>query len=294
MKYLLLARKYGSPKRGAHTTSIRFQTEHPNHIVYSQDMFVTDYEEQLRVYDKLIFVTQAPHLYSKTFNFISLNKIPHTVYIRHEYNNPLYNSCNNGFSYFRHYSDIKNFIPMITDFKVTRNDNDITLGFYTRVHVNLDAVEYFKHMLSNLTEPITLYTIGDNCCDFSQYPMVTRWVHTYDNVEFFSNITHYIYPMSSTFVDPFPNTILEAAQNDIQIVLPRLKGRTHIDGVDDIKTCISYHNELNFNNYVSNANCGLVQKNFRKFYNSIFDNNFNYTFDRNKYTTFYDWCCGEL
>ena len=294
MKYLLLARKYGSPKRGAHTTSMRFEQEHPENIKYSQDLYVTDYEDQLSTYDKLVFVTQAPHLYSKKFNFVSLNNIPHTVYIREEYNNPLYNSCNNGFSYFCNYKSIKNFIPMITDFKIDNVASEPTLGFYTRVHVNLDAVEYFKEMLSKLTEPIALYTMGDNCCDFQQYPMVKRWVHTYDNIEFFRNITHYIYPLSVTFIDPFPNTVLEAAQNNIQVVLPRLPGRSHIDGADDIMTCINYHTTLNLSLDLNNSDCGLNSYNFRNFYKQVFDNNFNYTFDRAKYNTFYDWCSGEL
>ena len=79
-----------------------------------------------------------------------------------------------------------------------------------------------------------------------------------------------------------------------QIVSTVIKGRTHKDGVDDILDCIEYETDLIWDSDCYNKNTILNADNFQKFYKWLFENNFEYQFDRSKYKTFDEWIEREL
>ena len=293
MKYCLIGKKYGPAKRGSYTVTKRFVEHLSEYMDFKQDIEITNYQKESENYKKLIFTLQAPHLYNTKFSFLTLRPLNHLIYIRKESNNIFFNSASNGFNYYKN-NDQKHFIPMITDFNTIDKVEDVCIGYYSRVHVNPDVQEYFIDFLSNLPYKINLCTMGDNVYNFSQLPSVNKWFFTNENTNFFSRITHYIYPMSETFIDPFPNSILEAVQCGKQIVLPKLPKRCHIDGVEDLMSCIQYHDNLNLNKYYDNSDCCLNFKSFRSFYDRILNNDFENILDREKYKTFYDWCSHEL
>jgi hypothetical protein len=209
--------------------------------------------------------------------------------------NPLiYNSCNNGFHYFRSYKNIKYFVPFVTDF-ITPNENEnLCIGFYIRRDVTPDSLAYTKDFLNSLKHPIDIYVMGDPTPEFKNIKNVKSYTHTYDQFEFFSNISHYIYPTSVIHNDPFPNSVLEAVQCNKQIIFPKLPNRVHKDGIDDIKECIKWHDTFNENIYYDNKDCIIKNKYFEKFYLNLFENNFEYTFDRDKYKRFDKWIENEV
>lgn len=288
MKYLLIGHSYPYYKRGTITIPKRFAREYPQYIDFIEDTQIKNLKEISKQYDKIILCNQVPSNYTFRVNPVSLNDINYLLYIRQEHNWKFYNSCNNGFHYYRSYPSIKYFTPLITNFKLPdRKINNICIGFYLRRNVNPDSYKYAIDIMKTLSG-FKFYTMGDKSTELP-------WIkHTYDNIKFFSNITHYIYPASKLFKDPSPQSVLEAIQNEIQIIFPEIQGRNHKDGIDDFKECIKWHEKFNPNIYYDNSDCPLTSEIFKQFYLNLFENNFEYSFDRNKYKSFSKWIENEI
>lgn len=294
MKYAVIGHKFGALKRGGFVVSKRFCDEHFDNCTFIQDSKVRRLEILNEKYKRLIFRTQVPRCYSIPINFVRLRRLNHIIYIRARYLSQFYNSCTNGFYYYHMHNAISNFIPMITDFpKIKRQPKEICLGFYVRKWLTPDSFKCFINILNNMKEKYDLYIMGDQNDTLENHPNIKSFKHTNDNYEFFSNVNHYFYPTSRYFVDPFPHSVLEAVQTGAQIIFPKIE-RDHKDGIDDIKDCINWHEEFNPNIILDNKDQPMTASHFNKFYQMIFDNNWEYDFDRDKYKNMYEWIQGEV
>jgi len=296
-KYLLISHKYGELKRGAFLTSNRFVNSYSEYLDYKLDLDAQNLEELNCVYKRLVFTTQVIDNYRIKLSFSRLRNLNYILFLRSNQNPLIYNSCSNGFHYYKTYKNIKFYVPSITDFPKVENiveHNIPCLGFYVRRNVTPDSLLYIDNFLKNLNRLVDVYVMGDTAPEFLKHRCVKTYNHTYDQFEFFSNISHYIYPASKYFQDPFPNSVLEAAQTGAQIIFPTIQGRNHLDGIDDIKDCIKWHKEFNPDVEYDNSKCILTDQTFRKFYLRLFDNNFEYSFDRSRYKYFSDWIEREV
>lgn len=296
-KYLLISHKYDNLKRGAFLTSNRFVNSYSEHLDYKLDLDAQNLEELNDQYVRLIFTTQVINNYRLKLNFNRLRNLKYIIFLRNSQNPILYNSASNGFHYYKTYRNIKFYIPSITDFPTIENKANFKipcLGFYIRRNVTPDSLSLIKDFLQNLKYYVDVFLMGDPAPELKQYTCVNTYTHTYNQIEFFRNISHYIYPASKQFQDPFPNSVLEAVQSGIQIVFPEVYGRNHNDGIDDIKDCIKWHESFNPDKEFNNSNCILTNKTFKQFYLNLFDSNFEYSFDRDKYNRFSNWIEGEL
>lgn len=294
-KYLLISHKFIDTKRGAHLTSERMVGEHPSHLVHLNDLYAKNLEELNEEYKRLIFITQAPHMYHLKMNYRRLKNLNPIIFLRSDFNPSLYESCNNGFHYYRKYNTIKNFIPFITDFKSDPQQihERPCIGFYIRRFLVPDSHLKCIDFIKNISEDVDVITMGNDIPEIKKFKHVKSYMHTLDNKDFFSHVTHYVYPTSKIFEDPFPNSVLEAVHSGKQIIFPKIQ-RDHFDGIDDIKDCIKWHENFNPDLNYDNSNCILKAENFKQFYLNAFDNNFEYSFDRSKYKYFNDWIEGEV
>jgi len=294
MKYLVIGHKFGSLKRGGFVVSKRFCEEHPEHCEFREDKRSRQLTQLNNQYKRLIFRTQVPRCYSLPINFVKLRKLNHIIYLRARYLSPFYNSCTNGFYYYKMHDGIQNYIPMITDFpKIEKQPDSICLGFYVRKWLTPDSFDFFVNILDNLKHKYNLCIMGDRNDQLQRHPNVKSFKHTYDNYEFFKTITHYFYPTSKYFVDPFPHSVLEAVQTGKQIIFPSID-REHKDGIDDLKDCINWHQNFRPDVTLDNINQPMTALNFKKFYQRIFDNNWEHRFDRDQYKTMYEWIEREV
>ena len=295
-KYLLISHKFLDTKRGAHTTSQRLMNEFPDYLDHLNDLDSQNLEELNEEYKRIIFITQAPHMYHIKMNYSRLKAINPIIFLRGDKNPILYESCNNGFYYYKTYKNIKYYIPFITDFNPYKQKSHLKpcIGFYIRRFLVPDSHLRCIDFLKNLKHEVNVVTMGNNIPEIKSIPNVKSYKHTYDNKEFFSNISHYVYPASKKFQDPFPNTVLEAIQSNKQIIFLDIPNRNHVDGIDDIKDCIKWHKDFNPDLNYDNSNCILKFNNFKKFYIDLFNNNFEYSFDREKYKVFNEWIESEI
>ena len=295
MKFLFTGREFGLLKRGSFTITKRFCDWFANKTEFIEGSKLR--LEHLDKFQKVIFRTQVPSAYNIPVNGIALRNVNHLVYIRNEHLTPLLNSCTNGFYYYKRNNKIQHYIPLITPFSVLKIDRSIPcLGFYERNCITQDSFDWFKEMIKNLTVDVDVYFMGNSPkINFTRLsPHIKSVTHTFDNEEFYPNITHYIYPRSKLWDDPFPHSMVEAIQSQCQIISPTIKERTHKDGVDDVLDCIKFHTEFNPDIYFSNDKTILKAENFINFYLKVFDNDFEYSFDRDKYTRFGTWIEREV
>jgi hypothetical protein len=296
-KYLLISHKYDLLKRGAFITSNRFVEFYSGYLDYKLDLDAQNLEELNKQYKRLIFTTQVIQNYRIELNFTRLIKLNYILFLRSDQNPLIYNSASNGFHYYKTYKNIKFYIPSITDFPPIKNKvyhKNPCLGFYIRKNITPDSVKFINDFLKNLKIHVDVYVMGNPAPEFLNYECVDTYNHTYNQIEFFENISHYIYPASKYFQDPFPNSVLEAVQSGVQIIFPEVYGRNHKDGIDDIKECILWHKNFNPDIKYDNTDCVLTNSNFKTFFLNLFDNNFEYSFDRDKYKYFSDWIKGEI
>lgn len=294
-KFLLIGKEYGIEKRGSYYIYKNFCQRYPNNLTFIKDTSVKNLKELNFKYNKLIFCNHALHNYTFPINFYTLKNINHICFTREFKTANLFNSATNGFSIYKKYNTVKYFIPTILSSYTINNTNtpiNITYGFYSRPDCVGDSLIYLYDYIK--TQKIfNLVTCGVRYDKFKSIPQL-NWTHTTNREEFFNSITHYIYPKSGNFIDPFPHTLLEAIQCGKQIISPKLNSRIHFDGVDDILQMIKYHNKISSTTLYDNTNTILDFQKFNKFYINLINNDFIYNFDRNKYKTFYDWCSGEL
>ena len=270
-KYLFVAKKFVNLKRGAWTVSKDLADYFPKYITLKEDMYVFSIKDVVSDYDKVIFVTQVPYLYSFPVHFLSLYNVDHLIFIRSEHNIQSYNSCTNGFYYYKYHKDIKNYIPFIPNVKAEQ-PNEERYGFYYRPYLNSDACNWFIETFKDDDRPIM--TMGKIPVPFLERK---NWSHTYDRNEFWSNITHYYYPITTKYVDPFPTSIVEAIQTGKEVLFPYLGDRNYKDGIDDCIEVIKYDRSLfNFSNYI-------------EYYSNLLDNGMNNYINRYKYKCIIDY-----
>jgi hypothetical protein len=298
VKYLIIGHKFGALGRGGYHVSKRFCDEHSEYCEFLEDKKARNLEELGRKHKRIIFRTQVPRCYSIPVNFVRVRKINHIFYLRSEHIVPFYNNCTNGFHYYRNHEGFDNYIPMITDFPVEKltTPNEICLGFYVRKWLTPDSFDCFIDTLNNMPYKINVAIMGDPNHQIRHHPKVDKFLHTNDNVKFFSTITHYFYPTSKRFVDPFPHSVIEALQCGKTLIFPTIE-RTHKDGIDDIKDCIWWTNineKFIEDHPAMNQNHPFKAKLWKKFYHKVFENNWEFGFDRNKYKSMYDFVKNEV
>lgn len=296
-KYLLISRKYREAKRGAYTTSKRLVEKYPSFLDHIEDTDIKNIEELQYDYRKLVFVTQSPNMYRPRIDFLKLRDINHVMFIRDEFHPSLYISANNGFYYYLENSNIKYYIPFITDFSIVDDRSSLTkpcIGIYYRRFLVKDSFEILKSFIDNLSQSVDFYFMGDSPPDIIDHKNVSSCDHTFEHTDFFETITHYLHLESNDFIDPFPNTALEAIQCNKQIIFYGLNNRKFRDGIDDLKDIISYHTNFYPDKIYDNSEHPLKLKYFDKFYLQLFKNNFEYSFDRLKYKSFKEWIDKEI
>lgn len=292
-KYLIIGHKFGALGRGGYHISKRFCDEHSEYCEFREDKKARNLERLNDRYKRLIFRTQVPRCYNQPVNFVRLRKINHLFYLRARYLNPLYNNCTNGFYYFHMHKGFDNYIPMITDFPVQENTpKEETWGFYVRRWLTPDSFDCFLSILDKKKVNVTI--MGDPSPDIENHNNVLHFNHTNDNVQFFSEITHYFYPTSRHFVDPFPHSVLEAVQTGKTIIFPKIE-RNFKDGIDDIKDVTEwYETPTSKFDPDMNKNQPLRAKVWKNFYRKVFDCNWEYNFCRDKYKNLYQFIQGEV
>jgi hypothetical protein len=282
MKYLVIGHKFGALGRGGYHISKRFCDEHPDECEFLEDKKARDFEKLQNQYRRLIFRTQVPRCYNQPVNFVRLRKINHLFYLRAKYLNPLYNNCTNGFYYYKMHKGFNNYIPMITDFPEVSTPKHECLGFYVRKWLTPDSFDCFMGILDSFKYKIRVTIMGDPSPEIENHNNVLHYNHTNDNVQFFSDITHYFYPTSKHFVDPFPHSVLEAVQCGKTIIFPKIE-RDFKDGIDDLKDVIHWHEKWNPMVDNMNKDMPLNSKTWKKFYQKVFDNNWEFDFCRDTY-----------
>lgn len=268
MKYLFIAKKFPKIKRGAWTASEDLRRVFPNNITLKTDNRVHKIRGVAPLYDKIVLVTQVPHLYHFAVNFLSLHGINHLIFIRSEHNEPFFNSCTNGFYYYKEHEDIKNYIPFIPRLPVMREPQEERIGFYHRPYLNPDACKWFIDKYKDNDIPII--TMGEYIAAFKNR---RNWVHTYERDYFWKNTSTYLYPRSTTYVDPFPTSVVEALQTGKKVLIHNLGPRNYKDGIDDVLDVCNYDRNLfNFSNFVS-------------YYRNLLSNGMESYIDRYNYNT---------
>jgi hypothetical protein len=297
VKYLVIGHKFGKLGRGGYHVSKRFCDEHPEYCEFKEDKKSRNLEQLEKKYKRIIFRTQVPRCYSIPVNFVRLRKINHIFYLRAKHLSPLYNNCTNGFYYYKTHEKFDNYIPMITDFPDQENigfPDKPCLGFYVRKWLTPDSFDCFIDILDNLPCKMDVAIMGDPNDQIEHHPNVNNFTHTNDNTKFFSLISHYFYPTSKYFVDPFPHSVVEALQCKRQIIFPKIE-RNFKDGIDDIKDCIWWspkYDKLKVN--LDNRLHPFKADIWKKFYHKVFENNWEFGFDRNKYSSMYEFIKGEV
>jgi hypothetical protein len=203
VKYLFIGKKFSKLGRGGFVVTKRFCETFQDKTKFIESSEITN-KNDLMGYKKVIFRTQVSSAYNIPINHLSLRKFNYLVYVRNENLTPLLNSCTNGFYYYKANEKIKNYIPMITDFSVEETISDIPcLGFYIRNFITKDSFDWLLDNLKIIKPPINLYLMGKPTnIDFKIINKnIKNITHTYDNHTFFSNVTHYIYPRSKSWID---------------------------------------------------------------------------------------------
>jgi hypothetical protein len=293
MKYLVIGHKFGALGRGGYHISKRFCDEHSEYCEFKEDKKTRNLEVLNDRYKRLIFRTQVPRCYNQPVNFVRLRKINHMFYLRARYLNPLYNNCTNGFYYYHMHKGFNNYIPMITDFPKLPIPQHECLGFYVRKWLTPDSFDCFISILDSFKYKVRVTVMGDHSPEIENHNNVLHYNHTNDNVQFFSDVSHYFYPTSKHFVDPFPHSVLEAVQAGRTIILPKIE-RDFKDGIDDLKDVIHWHEKFNPSMDNMNKDVPLSYKIWKKFYEKVFNCMWEYKFDRNTYKNLYDFIQGEV
>ena len=291
MKYAIIGWNDKTQKRGAYTEAAALQSKYPDKIDVFDANHKLDIDEIHQNYKRVIYTYQNPNkLYDKkAIDIRYYNK--DIVYIRKDIKTIFKWKTTNGFSMYIKNDIFYNFVPMMIPMfqpNINIRTDKIVLGYYLRPQYRPDDYQMFCDFVYNLKIPVDLYVMGSFVFPFNgKTKLIRNLIYTTDNVEFFNNITHYVYSMSNVF-DPWPTTLQEAVNANKQIIILEQK-RNFKDGIDDICENIKYHKVLDTEIYYNNSNSIINKWNYDKFYNEVFANNFEYYFDRNRYKYIADW-----
>lgn len=268
MKFLFKAESFSDIKRGGYTSNLRFCNR------FDKFCTLNDNEQ----YSKIIYRTAPP-----LEKFLEIYKNNDTIFVSVPNSKWLFDKINlasDGFTMYNNNKQINSFIPIVTKFNAKQKSEKICIGFYNSEKTKPSAIKYIKEIATNHNVLI----LGD---------YIHGIKNTKDNIHFFETITHYCHVPTPEFFETFPQSLLEAISCNKQIIIPKIH-RSFIDGLDDIKSCIYYHENINYNKYYDNSDTILSYKNFDEFYRKLFNNNFENFVERGKYKNLYDWCEKEL
>ena len=263
--------------RGAYTAAVRLQELYPEHCkaVYAS---IEDVEGQY------VHFTQVPANYGGALNITQAIRRRDKFYLRPEVKLQVY-KMTNGFSVSKLFKIP--FVPVVTDFRVkTTWPVDPVVGFYNAPHNRPDSSKYYRKMIAEHSDTV-FYCLGT--------PIDQVTPQTYNAEDFFKAISHFVYYPTTSFIDPWPTTLAEAVQNNIQIIVPDVK-RNFKDGIDDIVSVTKVFKEFKpdwwDHKRLDNFNCALNFKYWDKYYKYLFEN--NWTFPQHKVKNFAEWCSKVL
>lgn len=300
-KMLFLGRSRDIYKAGSHHNYVRLADAYSESFDYIDSVTnrLLDLNQLLDSYKKVILSNQAHIKYPFKIPFSLMIKHKRFMLFTRNFDIVSYtNSITNGFSIYKNIKGFKYFFPTITtrynEFNCTEPTEEC-YGYYYRPQTP-DSFHYFCDKINELRRRVKIYFCGRRP-DIEKLKGViplAECSHTYDMNVFFSNITHYVMPMSMDYVDPLPHVLMEAVQHGKQIICPPLPGRNHSDGIDDVLSLIQYHIDLHDTRLFDNSNTMIDIKKFDAFYKKCISLDMEYSFNREKYQSFYDWCVHEL
>lgn len=277
-------------KRGAYTEAKCLADKFPDYIKTYDGNTNIDIDDIRSNSKRVIFTYQNPERY-RSRNLLNPKYYNIDIqYIRKNYFTFYKYKTTNGFSTYRENPFYINYVPMmIPMFKPMKtNYNKIVIGYYLRPSYRPDDFKMFIQFIKDLDIDVDLYVMGKAryCFKIHNKHIINEY-HTYDNILFYNNITHYVYSESNAF-DPWPTTLQEAVNLNKQIIILK-QHRNFSDGITDIENCIQYHTKLNKDIYHDNINSILNIWKYINYYYTVFNNNFEYTFDIHKYKNINDW-----
>ncbi len=281
MKYNLVL-KYKTHGQKAQTVAEYLKYRYPDIIDLSYNTFKSC--DRYRN----ICLTQQPIELKRNYLEEYINAIH---FIRPYYlNYGLPNKATNGFLVYTDEKRYDYFIPMMHEYKNDSRVNDLSIGYYFSLYRN-NFKEFTEFLKQNVKIVRNISILGEltykNFCSNTLRSISNKFsLYFYqDRDKFFSNISHLVFPMSKTFIDPWPTVLEEAVRCNKQIIILH-HDRKWKDGIDDICSCIRYHKNLNLNIYYDNSDSSILNFNLDEYYKYLFDNNFEFYIDRNKYKTF--------
>ncbi len=223
-----------------------------------------------------LVLSQISFNYGKIKNNIYNNII---FFLRPNIKKTHFNLATNGFSIYKDYKFYKYFILNMSQFQYNINsyiNSGIHIGYYNTSYRNTQ-VQFLNFIKNNKNKIDSVSILGNNfnIKNFNYY--------TEKNI-FFSNITHLVTPMSKTFIDPWPTVLEEGIRCNKQIIILK-ENRNFKDGIDDLCSCINYHEDLN-DNLIDNNNSSIFSFNLNKYYNYMFNIDFKYSIERKEYKNF--------
>lgn len=236
-------------------------------------------------YKRNIVLSQYPIKYKSGLINEYLNAIH---FIRPEFikNNNL-NYSTNGFSIYIQNDNYKFFIPMLYNYINKRNTNkELNIGYYYTSYRNTEN-EFLEFIKNNKNKIKFITLLNGNKLLIYKLLNINNFLiieNTLNKDYFFDKITHLVVPMSKTFIDPWPTTLEEAIRINKQIIILK-QDRNWKDGIDDICSCISYHENLNDLIY-DNSKCSINKFDLKEYYNYLIQSNFEYLISRKTYKNF--------
>jgi hypothetical protein len=273
-KYNIVVISNNKGQKGA--ASARYlQHKYPHNIIISSS--VSD------DCDRNIIRTQIDSFYTKRY----VDKLISAIHFYRPNIKMIFrNTATNGFSVFKqHNNKYRFYIPMMQEYVNHKCPEEVTIGYYNTSY--RDTKHRFLSFLNdNNTLIKNICIMGDRIDNINSMFNIK---YTTDRDIFFSSITHLVVPMSATFIDPWPTVMEEAVRCNKQIIVLSAN-RNWQDGIDDICSCIKYHTKLDLDVYYDNTNCSINRFDLDRYYNMLlFENNFEYNIDVNKYMTFNEW-----
>lgn len=234
--------------------------------------------------DRNIICTQIDSFYTKRY----VDKLISAIHFYRPNIKMIFrNTATNGFSVFKQHNKYRFYIPMMQEYVNHKCPEEVTIGYYNTSYRNTKH-RFLSFLNDNNTLIKNICIMGDRIDNINSMFNIK---YTTDRDIFFSSITHLVVPMSTTFIDPWPTVMEEAVRCNKQIIVLSAN-RNWQDGIDDICSCIRYHTKLDLKTYYDNNDSSILNFDLDKYYRYLFDNNFEFYIDRNKFKTFDSFLTG--
>lgn len=274
-KYNIVVISNNKGQKGA--ASARYlQHKYPHNIIISSSVS--------NDCDRNIICTQIDSFYTKRY----VDKLISAIHFYRPNIKMIFrNTATNGFSVFKQHNKYRFYIPMMQEYVNHKCPEEVTIGYYNTSYRNTKH-RFLSFLNDNNTLIKNICIMGDRIDNINSMFNIK---YTTDRDIFFSSITHLVVPMSATFIDPWPTVMEEAVRCNKQIIVLSAN-RNWQDGIDDICSCIRYHTKLDLKTYYDNNDSSILNFDLDKYYRYLFDNNFEFYIDRNKFKTFDSFLTG--